>query len=115
MHWGRILGNDFGRANNLTNNLVDPISKEPDFKYAAVEVSKYKKNVQKLCIVGAGAATYRFVQSYREYNEVDEIVIFSKEQNPFYNRVLLPEYVSDELTWEQLEKLKKGEIERLKV
>ena len=115
MHWGRILGSDFGRANNLTNNLVDPISKEPDFKYSAVEVSKYKKKIQKICIVGAGAAAYRFIQSYREQNEVDEIAIFSKEENPFYNRVLLPEYVSDELSWEQLEKLKKGEIERLKV
>ncbi len=115
MHWGKILGNDFGRANNLTNTLVDPVSKEPDFKYSAVEVAKYKKKIQKICIVGAGAAAYRFVQSYREHNEVDEIAIFSKEQNPFYNRVLLPEYVSDELTWEQLEKLKKGEIERLNV
>ncbi|MCL4147885.1 UNVERIFIED_CONTAM: hypothetical protein GTU68_052390, partial [Idotea baltica] len=38
MHWGRILGEDFGRANNLTNNLIDPISKEPDFKFSAVEV-----------------------------------------------------------------------------
>lgn len=115
MHWGKVLGNDFGRANNLTNNLVDAISKEPDFKYSAVEVSKYKKKSQKICIVGAGAAAYRFVQSYREKNEEDEILIFSKEQNPFYNRVLLPEYVSDELTWGQLEKLKKGEIEKLNV
>ncbi|MCK5815209.1 MAG: molybdopterin-dependent oxidoreductase [Flavobacteriaceae bacterium] len=115
MHWGKVLGNDFGRANNLTQTLVDPISKEPDFKYSAVEVAKYKKKNQKICIVGAGAAAYRFVQSYREKNEDDEILIFSKEQNPFYNRVLLPEYVSDELTWEQLEKLKEGEIERLKV
>ncbi|MCF6278788.1 MAG: molybdopterin-dependent oxidoreductase [Flavobacteriaceae bacterium] len=115
MHWGKILGNDFGRVNNLTKTLIDPISKEPDFKYSAVEVVKYKKKKQKICIVGAGAAAYRFVQSYREKNEEDEILIFSKEQNPFYNRVLLPEYVSDELTWEQLEKLKEGEIEKLKV
>ncbi|AOW20351.1 nitrate reductase [Urechidicola croceus] len=115
MHWGKILDNDFGRANNLTNNLIDPISKEPDFKYSAVEVIKFKKPKQKICIIGAGAAAYRFVQSYRERNYDDEIVVFSKENNPFYNRVLLPEYVSDELTWDQLEKLKKGEIDKLKV
>ncbi|MGJ8744918.1 molybdopterin-dependent oxidoreductase [Polaribacter sp.] len=115
MHWGKVLGNDFGRANNLTNNLVDPISKEPDFKFSAVQVVKYKKDVQKICIIGAGAAAYRFVQNYREKNEQDELVVFSKEPNPFYNRVLLPEYVSDELSWEELEKLKKGEVDKLNV
>ncbi len=29
MHWGKILNSDLNRANNLTNNLVDPKSKEP--------------------------------------------------------------------------------------
>ncbi|MCL4161818.1 UNVERIFIED_CONTAM: hypothetical protein GTU68_041198, partial [Idotea baltica] len=38
MHWGKIANSTFGRANNLTSPLVDPISKEPDFKYAAVSV-----------------------------------------------------------------------------
>ena len=113
MHWGKILNNDFGRANNLTNNLVDPVSKEPDFKYTAVEVRKFEKPIQKICVIGAGAASYRFVQSYREANEEDEIILFSKEAEPFYNRVLLPEYVSDELSWEALKKLKKGEIDKL--
>ncbi len=115
MHWGKILNSDFGRANNLTNNLVDPISKEPDFKFTAVQVEKYKKAKQRLIIVGAGAAAYRFVQSYREKNKDDEILVFSKEKHPFYNRVLLPEYVSDHMSWEELEKIKKGEIEKLKL
>jgi ferredoxin-nitrate reductase len=115
MHWGKIRGNDFGRANNLTNNLIDPISKEPDFKFSAVQVIKHKKEKEKICIIGAGAAAYRFVQTYRSFNETDEISIFSKEENPFYNRVLLPEYVSEDLTWEQLQKLKKGEVEKLKL
>jgi len=113
MHWGKILGNDFGRANNLTNTLIDPISKTPDYKYSAVEVVKYQKVKQKICIVGAGAAAYRFAKSYRDHNEEDELLVFSKEKNPFYNRVLLPEYVSDELTWEELEKVKKEELDKL--
>ncbi|MCF6296740.1 MAG: molybdopterin-dependent oxidoreductase, partial [Flavobacteriaceae bacterium] len=113
IHWGKISGNDFGRVNNLTSSLIDPISKEPDFKYVAVEVSKYQKKKQKICIVGAGAAAYRFVKSYRNHNEEDELLVFSLEKNPFYNRVLLPEYVSDELTWEELEKVKKEEIDKL--
>ncbi len=115
MHWGKILNNDFGRANNLTNDIIDPVSKEPDFKYCAVEVEKYIKPAQKIVVIGAGAAAYRFIQSYREKNKKDALHVFSKEKDPFYNRVLLPEYVSDELSWEALEKLKKGELQKLNV
>ncbi len=115
MHWGKVLGNDYGRANNLTTSIVDPISKEPDFKFSAVQVSKYVKPKQKICIIGAGTAAYRFIQTYRDYNDEDEIVIFSKEPYPFYNRVLLPEYVSEELTWAQLQKMREGSIESLNV
>ncbi|UCE92542.1 MAG: molybdopterin-dependent oxidoreductase [Flavobacteriaceae bacterium] len=115
MHWGKILNNDYGRVNNITNNLIDPISKEPDYKYSAVEVEKFKKKTEKICIVGAGAAAYRFIQSYREHNTEDEIAVFSKEKDPFYNRVLLPEYVSDELSWEDLQKIKEKEIDKLGV
>ncbi len=43
MHWGKILNSDLNRANNLTHNLVDKRSKEPDFKFAAVEVKRYQK------------------------------------------------------------------------
>ena len=115
MHWGKVLHNDFGRANNITNDLVDPVSKEPDFKYCAVEVQKFKKAKQKIVVIGAGAAAYRFIQSYREKNTKDELHVFSMEKDPFYNRVLLPEYVSDELSWEALEKLKNGELQKLNV
>lgn len=115
MHWGKILNSDFSRANNLTNDLVDPISKEPDFKYCAVQVEKYKKQKQKIVVIGAGAAAYRFIQSYREKNITDELYVFSKEAYPFYNRVLLPEYVNEELPWEALQKLKQGELEKLRV
>lgn len=115
MHWGKTLDNDFGRANNITNDLVDPISKEPDFKYCAVQVEKYIKSKQKIIIVGAGAAAYRFIQTFRKKNKIDELHIFSKEKDPFYNRVLLPEYISEELSWEALEKLKKGELQKLDI
>ncbi|WP_299899208.1 nitrate reductase [uncultured Aquimarina sp.] len=115
MHWGKVLGNDFGRANNLTTSIIDPISKEPDFKFSAVQVSKFVKEKQKICIIGAGTAAYRFIQTYREHNKEDDIIVFSKEPYPFYNRVLLPEYVSEELTWEQLQKMREGSMESLNV
>jgi ferredoxin-nitrate reductase len=115
MHWGRMLGNDFARANNLTGNAIDPVSKQPDFKFSAVEVAKFRKPKQKVVIIGAGAAAYRFIQTYRELNTLDELHVFSQEKHPFYNRVLLPDYVSKHKTWEDLQKFKAGEIETMDI
>ncbi len=113
MHWGKFLNQDYGRTNNLTNPLVDSRSKQPDFKYTPVQIRKYSKPKEKIVVVGAGAAAYRFVNSYREVNTKDDLHIFSLEPNPFYNRVLLPEYVSERLDWQALEKMKKSEFVRL--
>lgn len=115
MHWGKQLQSDLNRANNLTNTIVDPQSKEPDFKFTTVSVSKYKKSTEKIIIVGAGAASFRFVQNYRDQNEDDVIHVFSKEPNLFYNRVLLPEYITEELSWEQLLKIKEIELRKLDI
>lgn len=115
MHWGKMLQNDFGRANNLTNPLLDPSSKQPDFKYSAVQVKKYRQAPQKVIVVGAGAAAYRLVNTYRALNPVDHLQVFSLEPHPFYNRVLLPEYVSEHLSWEQLQKLKKDQLDELNI
>lgn len=109
MHWGKLLNNDLNRANNLTHSLLDPISKEPDFKYCAVSVQKYCKPKQKIVIIGAGAGACGFVKSYREINRTDEIVIFSKENLPFYNRVMLPDYINGTQNWEQLVKMREEE------
>ncbi len=102
MHWGKILGSDLNRVNNLTSPLLDPISKEPDLKFCAVRVGKYCKKKETIVIVGAGAGAHGFVRSYRAINTKDEIIVFSKEDLPFYNRVQLPDYISGTQTWEQL-------------
>ncbi len=115
MHWGKILGNDLNRANNLTSDKVDPISKEPDFKFCAVNVAKFKKPFQRIVVIGAGAGSYGFVKSYRELNKDDQITIFSKENYPFYNRVMLPDYISGEQQWEQLVKMKDEEEPEYKI
>ncbi|WP_207421428.1 nitrate reductase [Desertivirga brevis] len=109
MHWGKILGNDLNRANNVTSTILDPYSKEPDFKFCAVSVAKYIKPKQHVVVIGAGAGSFGFVKSYREINQEDEITIFSKEDFPFYNRVMLPDYISGEQQWEQLVKMKDSE------
>ncbi len=109
MHWGKVLNSDLNRANNLTNKLIDPVSKEPDFKFSAVQVAAYKKQAQKIILIGAGAGSFGFIKSYRAVNTEDEIVVFSKENFPFYNRVMLPDYISGVQEWEQLIKMQTEE------
>ena len=109
MHWGKILRNDFARTNNLTGNSIDPVSKQPDYKYTAVQVEPYRRSKQKVIVVGAGAAAFRFIHTYRELNQEDEIHVFSKEKHPFYNRVLLPDYVNDHRSWQELQKFRTAE------
>lgn len=109
MHWGKILNNDASRANNITNRSIDPISKEPDFKFSAVQVRRYQKPKQKIIVIGAGAGAFGFVKSYRALNTEDDIEIFSRENLPFYNRVMLPDYISGVQQWEQLIKMKEDE------
>jgi ferredoxin-nitrate reductase len=105
MHWGKTLNASSTRANNLTDDQVDPYSKQPNFKFTYVSVEAYRKPKERVVVIGAGAAAYRFVSSYRQRNRTDEVVVISKEPNAFYNRVLLPEYISDHLGWESLEKM----------
>ena len=109
MHWGKSLGSDLNRANNVTSAIVDPISKEPDFKFCAVQLVKYRKPKQRIVVIGAGAGAFGFVKSYRELNEDDDITIFSKEDFPFYNRVMLPDYISGHQSWGQLVKMQDAE------
>jgi ferredoxin-nitrate reductase len=105
MHWGKILNSDLNRANNLTANLVDPVSGEPDFKFTAVQAKRYIKPKQKIIVIGAGAGAFGFVKTYRGLNADDEIHVFSNEALPFYNRVLLPDYVTGHLKWDSLVKM----------
>ncbi|MGI4762974.1 MAG: molybdopterin-dependent oxidoreductase [Janthinobacterium lividum] len=109
MHWGKQLGSDLNRANNVTSGTLDPISKEPDFKFCAVQVAKYAKPRQRIVIIGAGAGAHGFVRAYRELNQEDTITIFSKEDQPFYNRVMLPDYISGHQSWAQLVKMQDHE------
>ncbi len=115
MHWGKKLDRADSRVNNLTDDLIDPASKQPNFKYSAVQVKPYKKPVERLLIVGAGAAAFQFIKTYRKENSDDLITVLSKEPDPFYNRILLPDYISEHLEWEQLVKIRSDELDRLQV
>src|SRR5690606_10316341 len=111
MHWGKLGDTDLHRANNLTNPLVDPISKEPDFKFCAVQVVPYKKPFERIVIVGAGAGAFGFIKAFREINTTDEITVISNGNLPFYNRVMLAHYVSGDQQWGHLVKLRDGQEE----
>lgn len=102
MHWGRTLAGDLHRINNVTTTLVDARSKEPDFKFTAVRVTKYVKPSEKIVVVGAGAAAHKLITRMRELGSEDEIHVFSDEKDLFYNRVLLPEYITGEKQWDNL-------------
>ena len=113
MHWGKFLDETHARANNLTDDRIDPHSKQPNFKFTHVSVTAYQKAPERIVVIGAGAAAYRFLTTYRQLNQGDEITVFSREPHAFYNRVLLPEYVNERLDWADLEKLKQREEARL--
>jgi ferredoxin-nitrate reductase len=115
MHWGLSFNDDLARGNNLTSTLTDPVSHEPDFKFSTVEVLRYKKKEEKIIIAGAGAASYRFICTYRALNPADSITVISKEKDLFYNRVLLPEYANEKLSWSKLQQFKPGELDGLNI
>jgi ferredoxin-nitrate reductase len=113
MHWGRILDRCEVRANNLTEARWDPVSKEPDLKFTTVQVEPYCPPPRKIVVVGAGAAALAFVRAYRQENQRDEIVVFSKEAVPFYDRVRLPEIVDSDADWPTLAMLGREEAKTL--
>lgn len=115
MHWGKVLDSDLVRTNNLTSSLVDSRSKEPDFKYTAAQVVLYRKPFEKIIVIGAGAAAFKLVTSLRKLNVTDEIHVFSSEPYPFYNRILLPEYITGSKSWEALQKINMEELETLDI
>lgn len=73
MHWGKMMERTASRANNLTAMRVDRISRQPDFKYSAVNVCRYRKPPEKIVIWGEGEAVPAFLRRYRTLNRTDEI------------------------------------------
>lgn len=113
MHWGKLQGSDMVRANNLTSPKIDKRSKEPDFKFTAARISVYEKPKEKIIIIGAGASAFKLVTSLRNLRIKDEIHVFSAEKYPFYNRVLLPDYMTGSKSWKDLQKSSDEELKNL--
>jgi ferredoxin-nitrate reductase len=93
MHWGKKLGGERGRTNNLTSSRYDPVSQEPDLKFAAVEIDRHQPPARRIIIIGGGAAARAFVEAHLKHRLDDTITIFGEEAQPIYNRVLLPHMI----------------------
>jgi len=50
MHWGSMTARS-GRANVLIQSVVDPVSKEPEFKHSAVEVRRFEPAWQGMMLI----------------------------------------------------------------
>ncbi len=93
MHWGKANAGERGRTNTLTSPALDPVSREPDLKYAAVQVRRHQPARRRIVIVGGGAAARAFVERHRANGSTDAITILGEERDPIYNRVLLPHLI----------------------
>ena len=113
--WGRNSGGILARANNLTPVLFDPISKEPDLKHSAVKVEALFPDAGRILVVGAGAAALEFCSQFRQRRGKGSIEVFSREPEAFYNRVLLPEYLNGDKSWQELLSTSSDELSQLKV
>ena len=108
MHWGRLQGGVDGRINSTTNPAFDPVSKEPDLKFSAVDVIPYVPTAQKIVIIGGGAATWGFLEHHLAAGLRDTVQVFGDEPLPFYDLVQLPHLVDGTKAWDQLVKGDRG-------
>ena len=76
-HWGRLLAGS-GRANVLTNEAIDPISQQPEFKACAVRISKKEFNDPiKILIVGDDPISNNLAQNIGSINPNADITLVS--------------------------------------
>jgi ferredoxin-nitrate reductase len=115
MHWGKRFFSEEVKVNNLTSNLVDPHSKQPDFKYTNVRLKKYKNTLNHIIIIGSGVSARKFIETYRTRNTYTKITVITKEEIPFYNRVLLPDYIAKEKDFNSLITLTEDDIQKLNI
>ncbi len=74
-HWGRLMA-DNGRANFMTVDVLDPFSRQPEFKACAVRVQKKKfTECQEITIIGDDPAGLSVAQAIISTNPNAEIVL----------------------------------------
>jgi len=115
MHWGKSLQKGDARANLLTSPHVDPRSKEPDFKFAAVAITRVPAQKRRVLVVGGGTAALAFAQAYRRRVPDDDLLVFGAEPHGFYNRILLPDLIGGECSWPSMQTTSPEKLDEMRI
>ncbi len=94
MHWGDEFVSG-SIANNATLPAIDPVSKQPELKHAAVRISKFTCRAEgRVVIIGMGAAGIATAEKLRELQPDRPITMIGDEPGLHYNRVRLHEVLA---------------------
>ena len=117
-HWGsRNAPAGAGQANAATNPVVDPVSKQPELKAAAVRIEPVAEGVaaarrpsgrrspRRLVVVGTGMAGLETVQELVRRTERGswQVTMLGEEPGVPYNRILLSKLLAGEVEVAALE------------
>ncbi|HET8813358.1 MAG TPA: molybdopterin-dependent oxidoreductase [Solirubrobacterales bacterium] len=109
-HWGsRNAPAGGGQANAATNPVVDPVSKQPELKAAAVRIEPVAETAvaarprpatrpRRLVVIGTGMAGLETVQELRNRAPEDawRVTMLGEEPGTPYNRILLSKLLAGE-------------------
>jgi ferredoxin-nitrate reductase len=113
-HWGtRHAPPGAGQVNSATNRVVDPVSKQPELKAAAVRVepardsdaarrcwrrAATRSHPRRLLVVGTGMAAMETVEEAIRRSEPQawRVTMLGEEPGPPYNRMLLSKLLAQE-------------------
>lgn len=94
MHWGEEFA-PLASVNSSTCTAIDPVSKQPELKHAAVRLTKVACRAEgQVVIAGMGTAGLAVVERLRELQPDRPIVMVGDEPRLHYNRVRLHEVLS---------------------
>jgi ferredoxin-nitrate reductase len=108
-HWGsRHAPAGAGQANAATSRAVDPVSKQPELKAAAVRIEpagdadvvrRARSHPRRLLVIGTGMAAQETVEEVvkRSGSEAWRVTMLGEEPGAPYNRMLLSKLLSKEV------------------
>jgi len=124
-HWGaRYAPPGSGQVNALTNPVVDPESKQPELKAAAVRIEpvnaagraprRRQPSCRRLVVVGSGMAAMETVEELLRRDEPERwrIEMLGEEPGTPYNRILLSKLLAGEVEEPALELRSRGWLEK---
>jgi ferredoxin-nitrate reductase len=123
-HWGsRYAPAGGGQANGTTNPVVDPVSKQPELKAAAVRLEPVDERAAaaprpapplRVVVVGTGMAAMECVEELTRRRPPDSLAItmLGEEPGTPYNRIALSRLLAGEVGAEGLELKPRGWFEQ---